>query len=85
LTKQGRFGFDPTVWHNERLIALNLQESSLEELEIVDVAPERLDEGMLDRQRLTVRLACCQHLDAAVDSPVHPVLVGIGPRQVVIR
>src|ERR1022692_989344 len=76
---------NPTARHNERLIVLNLQKRSLEELKIVDVAHERLDKGMLDRQRLTVRLARCQHLDAAVDSSVHPVLIGISPRQVVIR
>ena len=76
---------NPSVWHNERLIVLNLQERSLEELEVVDVTHEWLDEGMFDRQRLTVRLARCQHLDAAIDVPVHPVLIGLGPRQVVIR
>src|SRR5262249_40416034 len=39
---------NPAVWHNERLVILNLQESSFEELEVVDVAYERLDERMLN-------------------------------------
>ena len=71
---------NPAIRHDERLVGFEPQERWFEKYTVVfDLANERLRHSVLNRERLPIRFARRQYLNAAVDSPVHPILISIGP------